>query len=197
MRRDVKRSDRGRWPARVIRQAEFTSIWAELTADATNWIITGFAHRQIWHYFIVEAFLCDSTDGADVDLAAQLATLRSATAIVRFADGSALQIDLRRRDWYILAHDPDSLAHRRARSTGARLTRYDNWWRHQAVTTLAIFTTLAIAAGALLLAPPWRYVISLACILLAALITATRRGLCIRDRFLPDGFLIAHLVQLT
>lgn len=146
------------------------------------------ARRRPWRWSPTQGFLWESTDPPDPELISQLASLQSATLVVRFPDTSALQVALGRREWTVLAPQSGSTAHDRARRIHERLIPFDQWWRN---TKLAAAAALMLEVVALwtfsipdgdslieLLAP----LIPLSC---AWPLIAAHNGLGIRDRFLP------------
>ena len=184
----ISRADRGTWPYHVLREAEYKALLDEITEGSTSWMITGLgARRRPWRWSPTQGFLWESTDPPDPEIISQLASLHSATLVVRFPDMSALQVDLRTRRWTALAPHTGSTAHDRAVRVHQRLRRFDQWWRN---------VGLAFAASAMLgIIPPATVIlvdiplillpivlISISC---AQLLMSAHDGLKIRDRFLP------------
>jgi len=149
----ISRPDRGTWPQSVLREAEYNALLHEVTAGSTSWMITGRgAKRRPWRWSPTQGFLWESTDPPDPEIISQLASLQSATLVVRFPDTSALQVDLRTRRWTVLAPHTGSTAHDRTRRIHERLRRFDQWWRNfgLAFAVALILGTTALVAPLIL-----------------------------------------------
>jgi len=145
------------------------------------------AKRRPWRWSPTQGFLWESTDPPDPEITSQLASLQSATLVVRFPDTSALQVDLRTRRWTVLAPHTGSTAHDRTRRIHERLRRFDQWWRNfgLAFAVALILGTTALVARLILDNELISLLVALILIFCAQLLITAHDGLAIRDRFLP------------
>ncbi len=146
------------------------------------------ASRRPWRWSLTQGFLWESTDPPDPEVISQLASLKSATLVVRFPDTSALQVDLVTRRWTVLAPQPGSAAHDRARRIHERLIPFDQWWRNAGLALSVSLILFAAAIGASYIPVENKLIGALASsipLLCGGFLLYAHDGLGIRERFLP------------